>query len=222
MRPLAGAELFERVLEAARECGAATAALPVKETIKVVDPQGRVERTLDRSALWSIQTPQAFSRDVLERAHTLGRGFEATDDCGLVEALGEPVMVVAGSERNIKLTTEDDLMILESLVRQGEVDELVPATGFGFDVHRLTGDRPLILGGVRIPHSKGLLGHSDADVLTHAIMDALLGAASLGDIGQHFPDTDPGTRGGQPQTARASPRRRFGEWGPHRPRRRIP
>lgn len=195
VRPLAGAELFQRVLEAAMESGAATAALPVKDTIKEVASDGRVQRTLDRSRLWAIQTPQAFSREILERAHSQGKDLEATDDCSLVEALGQPVSVVVGAERNLKLTTEEDMRILESLIAHREEDESFPATGFGFDVHRLVPDRPLVLGGVKIPHPKGLLGHSDADVLAHAVMDALLGAASLGDIGRHFPDTDPAYRG---------------------------
>lgn len=204
VRPLADADLFEQVLRAARTTGAATVALPVKETVKEVGSDGLVVRTLDRSRLWSVQTPQAFARELLERAHAQGPELEATDDCALVEALGEPVAVVWGSERNLKLTTPGDLRILETLV--GDVpkgqgagaakpDTVFPATGLGFDVHRLVPGRPLILGGVRIPHAKGLLGHSDADVLTHAVIDALLGAASLGDIGRHFPDTDPAYRG---------------------------
>lgn len=108
------------------------------------------------------------------------QGLVATDDCALVEALGHPVHIVPGEYSNIKITTPEDLP---------RSDE--PAVGFGYDVHRLVADRPLILGGVEIPSEQGLLGHSDADVLTHAVMDALLGALGAGDIGEHFPDTDP-------------------------------
>jgi 2-C-methyl-D-erythritol 2,4-cyclodiphosphate synthase/2-C-methyl-D-erythritol 4-phosphate cytidylyltransferase len=194
-RPLVEPALVERVLAAAKESGAATAAVKVKDTIKLVDQYGQVERTLERSRLWAVQTPQAFSRELLERAHAWGKGKQVTDDCGLVEAMGHPVTVVEGSERNLKLTTQEDLAILEALAANGEAQERVPVTGFGLDVHRLAPGRELVLGGVRIPHPLGLSGHSDADVLTHAIMDALLGAAGLGDIGQHFPDTDPAYRG---------------------------
>lgn len=194
-RPLVEPALVERVLAAAKESGAATAAVKVKDTIKLVDQHGQVERTLERSRLWAVQTPQAFSRELLARAHAWGKGKQVTDDCGLVEAMGHPVTVVEGSERNLKLTTQEDLAILEALAANGEAQERVPVTGFGLDVHRLAPGRELVLGGVRIPHPLGLSGHSDADVLTHAIMDALLGAAGLGDIGQHFPDTDPAYRG---------------------------
>lgn len=195
VRPMAGAALVERVLEAARKHGAATAAVPVADTIKRVDAGGRVERTLERDGLWAVQTPQAFARDVLERAHAEGGSLRATDDCGLVEAIGHPVAVVPGSPRNLKVTTEEDLEILESLVRRRAEGAAVPVTGFGLDVHRLEAGRPLVLGGVTIPFPKGLAGHSDADVLAHAVMDALLGACALGDIGQHFPDSDPAYRG---------------------------
>lgn len=195
VRPLAGAELVEKVLAQAKISGAATAAVKVKDTVKLVNEQGQVERTLDRARLWAVQTPQAFSRELIERAHALGRGLQATDDCGLVEAMGHTVTVVEGSERNLKLTTEDDMIVLDALAADGTQWDFVPVTGFGFDVHQLVPGRELVLGGVRIPHSLGLLGHSDADVLTHAIMDALLGAAGLGDIGQHFPDTSPAYEG---------------------------
>lgn len=190
VRPLAGAELVARVLEAAKQRGAATAAIPVADTIKRVDEHGLVQATIERTGLWAVQTPQAFAREILEKAHAAGAFLQATDDCGLVEAMGHPVAVVRSSPKNLKVTTVEDLEILEGLVSQ-EAGGEIPVTGFGFDVHRLEEGRPLILGGVRIPHTHGLAGHSDADVLTHAVMDALLGACALGDIGQHFPSTDP-------------------------------
>jgi len=195
VRPFAGAELVERVLGAAREHGAATAAIPVVDTIKRVDQAGCVQQTLERAGLWAVQTPQAFAREILEQAHAAAAGrLVATDDCGLVEAIGHPVAVVPGSRRNLKLTTEEDLEIMERLAGRYGGGEVTVA-GFGFDVHRLVEGRPLVLAGVRIPHSLGLAGHSDADVLAHAVMDALLGACALGDIGQHFPDSDPAYRG---------------------------
>lgn len=173
-----------------------------------------VAETLDRSELRMIQTPQAFKLSVLREAHKLSGDFTATDDCALVERLGLPVAVVPGSYRNIKITTPFDLAVAETLLVSGSRRGPGPGSdpergcvpgpwagpplirsGQGFDVHRLMLGRRLVLGGVDIPFERGLLGHSDADVLTHAVIDALLGAAGLGDIGQHFPDTDPAYAG---------------------------
>ncbi|NLN19071.1 MAG: 2-C-methyl-D-erythritol 4-phosphate cytidylyltransferase [Firmicutes bacterium] len=196
-RPLVSSEVIERVAKAAR-FGAVTAAWPIHETVKrVVDAV--VVQTVDRSQLWSVQTPQGFPRDLLERAHAAGGdGEEATDDCALVERLGETVRVVLGAPENIKITTPADLSFLkrwlsaeETTPSESDIENECPRMGIGYDVHRLTPERPLILGGVEIPFELGLLGHSDADVLTHACIDALLGAAGWGDIGQHFPDNDP-------------------------------
>ena len=141
-------------------------------------------RTLDRSMLCQVQTPQGFHGDLLLEAFAAAErdGFTGTDDASLVERLGYPVALAAGSYENKKITTREDLPM--------EV-----RVGTGFDVHRLTEGRKLILGGVEIPYEKGLLGHSDADVMVHALMDAMLGAAGLGDIGRHFPDTDPAYKG---------------------------
>lgn len=191
VRPLVTPELVARVLEGAREHGAATAAVPVNDTVKRADADGRVLSTLDREGLWSVQTPQAFAAGSLRRAHerALATGKRFTDDAGMVEALGASVYVVMGDPRNIKLTRAEDFALAESWLERGE-PHLV-RMGIGYDVHRLVPGRPLILAGVHVPHEKGLLGHSDADVLAHAITDALLGAAALGDIGTHFPDTDP-------------------------------
>lgn len=181
-RPRVSADLVDRILEAAVDGGAAIPALPVVDTIKQVH-DGRVDKTLRRSELVRVQTPQGFDLALLREAYARGDAG-ATDDAMLVEQLGHPVLVVPGDERNIKLTHPEDL----EHVRGG--DKVETRVGIGYDVHRLVEGRPLILGGVTLPHEKGLLGHSDADVLIHAIMDALLGAAGAGDIGQHFPDHD--------------------------------
>ena len=121
--------------------------------------------------------------------------IEATDDASLVERLGIRVRLVFGDERNIKVTTPDDVSLVESILTSEEDAAVEIRTGIGYDIHQLVAGRRLVLGGVTIPHEKGLLGHSDADALAHAVCDALLGAAGLGDIGTHFPDTDARFRG---------------------------
>ena len=191
VRPFISEELIERVVAATREHGAALPALPVVETIKEV-VASRVVGTPRRERLWQAQTPQGFDRELLLRAyHAAGTDAVATDDAALVERLGHTVCVVPGEADNRKLTTPEDLAWAEWRVRQREE---VPAMGLrigqGYDVHRLEEGRPLILGGVVVPFARGLAGHSDADVLTHAIIDALLGALAAGDIGQLFPDSD--------------------------------
>lgn len=154
-----------------------------KAVIPVVRPKNTIrtlEKTLDRTKLFEVQTPQGFEKNLLLKAYekALADGFLPTDDASVVEHFGEKVDVVEGNYKNIKITTIDDL---PGRIRFGN----------GHDLHRLVEGRPLFLGCTNIPFEKGLLGHSDADVLTHAICDALLGAAALGDIGRHFPDTDP-------------------------------
>lgn len=195
-RPLVEVSAIEQVIAAAGQYRAAGIAVPVKDTIKRVDEEGFITGTPDRKTLWAMQTPQAFDAGLLRRAygeadrqHHLG-----TDDAGLVERLGVPVKIVPGSYRNIKITTPEDLMIAQALMKQGEKQDML-RMGMGYDVHCLVEGRKLIVGGVEIPYSKGLDGHSDADVLLHAIKDALLGAAALGDIGRHFPDSDPRYKG---------------------------
>ena len=191
------ADVVRRCAEAVRECGACIAAVPLKDTVKVADGEGFVGATPERSLLWAAQTPQCFRRELLVRAHekALSDGYLGTDDAVLCERLGHRVRLVQGSYDNIKLTTIDDIAlgrtILERTGRLSAAPSVNLRVGTGMDVHALTGGRALILGGVDVPHEKGLAGHSDADVLTHAVMDALLGAAALGDIGLHFPDTDP-------------------------------
>jgi 2-C-methyl-D-erythritol 4-phosphate cytidylyltransferase/2-C-methyl-D-erythritol 2,4-cyclodiphosphate synthase len=185
VRPCLSSDLIERVAETAWREGACVPVLPANETIKEVDERGQVVRTMPREQLRMTQTPQGFRREVLERAYRwraeLGRGG-FTDDAALVEASGQKVVTIMGEPANIKVTMPDDLT---------RFTFGVPRVGFGYDVHRLVPGRALILGGVSIPFELGLLGHSDADVALHALCDAILGAAALGDIGQRFPDTDP-------------------------------
>ena len=184
-------EDINAVVLAAAERGAAVLGTPVTDTVKRVQGDQVVE-TLDRSALQAVQTPQAFRREVIFRAHQVAResGYLGTDDTALVERLGEAVTIVTGRADNIKITSPEDLdMGLYILEKRGEVTPTL-RIGQGYDAHQLVEDRALILGGVHIPHKKGLLGHSDADVLTHVVIDAVLGALGTGDIGRLFPDTD--------------------------------
>lgn len=197
-RPFAGMEVFERTLQAAQQTGAAIAAVPVKNTIKVVDVDGFVVNTPQRSSLMAVQTPQIFKAQLLQRAYCDDnlKGAAVTDDASLVERLGVKVAVALGSYENIKITTPEDLLLAEKICADRGMTMMqslkMPQfrVGSGYDVHRLTQNRKLILCGVEVPYELGLDGHSDADVAVHALMDALLGAAALGDIGKHFPDTD--------------------------------
>ncbi len=196
-RPLAPAGLFSRVLAAARQGVAAVAAAPCYDTVKESPDGELVAATLDRGRLWLVQTPQAFRLAELRRAQELAeaRGFQATDEAGLMEWQGHPVRLVEAPRHNIKLTTPEDLRLARGWLGRGEEHMTGLAVGQGLDVHRLVPGRPLILAGMEIPFELGLEGHSDADVLTHAVMDALLAAAGLGDIGGMFPDSDPAYAG---------------------------
>ena len=187
-RPLVDEPTVARVLDSVRRCGTGIAAVPMTDTVKRTDAKQYVTATLSRDGLWRMQTPQGFRKELLLRAHRQAHE-DMTDDAALVEALGEPVRLVMGSQRNIKLTTREDLAMAEAL--SGARMRI----GTGFDAHRLREGRRLVLCGVDIPYERGLDGHSDADVALHALCDALLGAAALGDIGQHFPDTDERYRG---------------------------
>ena len=187
-RPLVDGETVRRVLESVRAHGTGVAAVPVTDTVKRADADQVVRETVDRQGLWRMQTPQGFRRALLEEAHRKARA-EMTDDAALVEAMGEPVRLVRGSARNIKLTNPEDWKMAELLAGT------TVRVGTGFDAHRLVQGRDLVLCGVRVPYELGLDGHSDADVALHALCDALLGAAALGDIGRHFPDTDPMYKG---------------------------
>ena len=191
-RPLVTEEVLAAVCRDAMAHGAATAAVPSKDTCKLADGAGFVAATPARDRLWAVQTPQAFSlalyREALEKARAAGQSY--TDDCQLIEAAGGKVKLTMGDYRNIKLTTPEDLLAARAYLG-GEGGKKTVRIGYGYDVHRLVEGRKLILAGVEVPFEKGLLGHSDADVIAHAVADALLGAAVLGDIGHLFPDTDP-------------------------------
>jgi 2-C-methyl-D-erythritol 4-phosphate cytidylyltransferase / 2-C-methyl-D-erythritol 2,4-cyclodiphosphate synthase len=210
-RPFVSQAMIADVIDAAAQTGAAIVAVPARDTVKWAPARGAgeadggrlIERTLPRESIHLAQTPQAFRREVLRDAVALGRqGVEATDEAALAEQAGHPVRLVDGSARNMKVTTAEDLVIAEALLnaestppRRADAGRPAIRIGTGYDLHRLVDGRPLILGGVTVPFARGLAGHSDADVLCHAVTDALLGAAAAGDIGQHFPDTDERWRG---------------------------
>jgi 2-C-methyl-D-erythritol 4-phosphate cytidylyltransferase/2-C-methyl-D-erythritol 2,4-cyclodiphosphate synthase len=189
-RPLATDALFVSVVEAVRDgADAAVPGLPITDTVKNVEGSGAtslIRATVARDGLVTVQTPQAFRRELLVEAHASAP--EATDDAALVEALGARVVVIPGEVANIKITQPGDLERASAPPRLGSM-----RVGYGFDVHRVSDDpaRVLMLGLIEIGGAPGLVGHSDADVATHALCDALLGAANLGDLGRHFPDTDP-------------------------------
>jgi 2-C-methyl-D-erythritol 4-phosphate cytidylyltransferase / 2-C-methyl-D-erythritol 2,4-cyclodiphosphate synthase len=164
-------------------------ALPLADTLKQADDNGRAKTTVDRRGKWAAQTPQMFRLGLLEQALDAA-GAAVTDDASAIEALGHAPLLVAGHADNFKLTWPEDFERAERVLRSTERLTMTMRLGEGWDIHALVPGRKLILGGVHIPHDKGLDGHSDADALAHAITDALLGAAALGDIGQHFPDTD--------------------------------
>lgn len=187
-RPLVSQDLIARTVAAAVETGAAIAAMAIRDTVKRATAGGQIDATVPREALFGAQTPQAFRVAVLRQALDGGAAADATDEALLVERSGHPVTLVEGDARNLKVTTVEDMRMAEALLapQPGR-----PRVGTGYDLHRLVPGRPLILGGVTIPYEKGLLGHSDADAVCHAVTDALLGATALGDIGRHFPDTDP-------------------------------
>lgn len=190
VRPLASPGLVDRVVEGAAKWGAVSPVLEVHETVKAVDDEGRLVRTLDRLPLRLLQTPEGFSFPLILTAarQALAAGFEADDTASLARLAGNEVRMVAGERSNIKITGPEDLSLAERLLGGGAERYRV---GTGYDAHRLVPGRPLMLGGVAVPHSHGLEGHSDADVLLHALADALLGAAALGDLGRHFPASDP-------------------------------
>jgi len=190
-RPFANAALIDRVITGVATTGAAVPAVAVRDTVKRADPvTSQVVETVSRDNLWLAQTPQGFRRSVLDHAIALGqRGVPATDEAMLAEQAGHPVAIVAGDEDNVKLTTPADLAAARSRVLAGG------RVGSGYDLHRLVEGRPLVLAGVTVLCDRGPLGHSDGDVLSHSIVDAMFGAAGAGDIGRHFPDTDPAWKG---------------------------
>ncbi len=190
-RPFASAILVNRAIDTAAAHGAAAPALPVIDTIKRVDQAGRVSETLDRSALRIIQTPQAFPfqpiLDAHRRAIASGRN-DFSDDAALAEWSGMKVTTFEGEAGNFKLTTADDFLRAQAIDAQALGDV---RTANGFDVHAFGPGDHVVLGGVRVAHTRTLVGHSDADVLLHAITDAILGTIAAGDIGHYFPPSDP-------------------------------
>ena len=190
-RPFPEAGLIDRVLEALDRAPAAIPALPLGDTIKRVEG-GAIRETVDRAGLWRAQTPQGFHFREILAAHRASAGHVLTDDAAVAEAAGIAPLVVAGSEDNLKVTAAPDLARAERLLasRLGDV-----RVGQGFDVHGFgPGDR-IVVCGIEIPHEMSLVGHSDADVGLHALTDALLGAIGAGDIGMHFPPSEPRWRG---------------------------
>lgn len=193
-RPFVSGAMIARTIDAAVAHGAAIAAIAVRDTVKQAggpdaDGSRPIRATIPRDTVFLAQTPQAFRRDVLARALDEGRSIDATDEAVLVERLGLPVHVVQGDSRNIKITTPEDLAAARSLALTPPVHPML-RVGNGYDLHRLVAGRPLVLAGVTIPFGLGLAGHSDADIVCHAVTDAILGAANAGDIGRMFPDTD--------------------------------
>jgi len=193
-RPLVAPGIIHRTLQALDRAAGAIAAVPVADTLKR-GADGKVARTVSRDGLWRAQTPQGFAFEPILAAHRALAGEKLTDDAAVAERGGLAVELVMGAEDNFKITSAEDLDRAERLMRaaRGDGGELRMATGF--DVHRFgPGDR-VMLGGIAIPHDHGLVGHSDADVALHALTDALLGTIGAGDIGQHFPPSDPQWRG---------------------------
>jgi 2-C-methyl-D-erythritol 4-phosphate cytidylyltransferase/2-C-methyl-D-erythritol 2,4-cyclodiphosphate synthase len=194
-RPFASEALIARAIAAGRSTGAAIPALRIADTVKSVAFDGRIVGTADRETLRTVQTPQAFAFEPLLGAHRRAERAglaDFTDDAALLEWAGLPVATFEGETGNIKLTTPDDFLRAETMLREPLSDI---RTGMGFDVHEFGPGDHVTLGGVRIAHDCGLSGHSDADVVLHAAVDAILGALADGDIGAHFPPSDPEWKG---------------------------
>jgi 2-C-methyl-D-erythritol 4-phosphate cytidylyltransferase/2-C-methyl-D-erythritol 2,4-cyclodiphosphate synthase len=195
-RPCVPVRLIGQTLVASLKQGAATAAVPVTDTLVRGEPDGFTGENASREGLWAVQTPQTFRADMLWEAHRKARqeGIQGTDDAGLARRLGYSVALVPGSPENLKVTRPEDLALAEAILarREGAVQTPNIRIGYGYDVHPFAEGRRLFLGGVEFENAgRGLKGHSDADVLLHAVCDALLGAAGMGDIGTLFPDTEP-------------------------------
>jgi 2-C-methyl-D-erythritol 4-phosphate cytidylyltransferase/2-C-methyl-D-erythritol 2,4-cyclodiphosphate synthase len=191
-RPFVTADLIDRTIDAAAAHGAAIAALRSRDTVKRVRIDGVIVDTIPRDEIYLAQTPQGFRRDVLAKAVAAGRsGMDATDEAMLAERAGYTVHVVDGDPGNVKITTAEDLAAARARAGLTAKPARTGRAGTGYDLHRLVEGRPLVIGGVTVPFDKGPLGHSDGDVACHAVTDAILGAVGLGDIGRHFPDSDP-------------------------------
>ncbi|MBB6122555.1 bifunctional 2-C-methyl-D-erythritol 4-phosphate cytidylyltransferase/2-C-methyl-D-erythritol 2,4-cyclodiphosphate synthase [Sphingobium subterraneum] len=189
-RPFLHPAVIDRLLNALEHDKGAIPVLPVVDTL-ARGANAVLGDGVDRDRLYRVQTPQAFHLDVIWAAHHAGSTMDATDDAGLVRSLGHAVALVEGDSALEKLTHPADFARAQAQLSA----RLMPRTGMGYDVHRLVEGKPLWLGGVEIPHDRGLSGHSDADVALHALVDALLGALAEGDIGTHFPPSDPQWRG---------------------------
>ena len=194
-RPFVSPALIDRAIAAGRTCGAAVPGIALADTVKSIDEGGTVIETLDRSRLRMVQTPQAFAFSLILEAHRRAGAAQHdsfTDDAALAEWAGQRVSVFQGEVDNLKVTTKDDFARAEMtrLLTLADV-----RTGNGFDVHAFADGDHVMLGGIRIPHSHGVTGHSDADVALHALVDAILGALAEGDIGAHFPPGDPQWKG---------------------------
>jgi 2-C-methyl-D-erythritol 4-phosphate cytidylyltransferase / 2-C-methyl-D-erythritol 2,4-cyclodiphosphate synthase len=194
-RPFLTHALIDRAIAAGHATGAAVPGIVVADTVKQIDAASIVTETLDRSRLRIVQTPQAFGFDLIWKAHrrAAAAGLESfTDDAALAEWVGQRVSVFEGESGNVKVTSNEDFARAE-LAHLATLADI--RTGSGFDVHAFADGDHVMLGGVRIPHSRGVTGHSDADVVLHALVDAVLGALADGDIGSHFPPSDPQWKG---------------------------
>jgi 2-C-methyl-D-erythritol 4-phosphate cytidylyltransferase/2-C-methyl-D-erythritol 2,4-cyclodiphosphate synthase len=214
-RPFVASDVIDRVLDRLGRTAGAIAAEPVSDTLKRASERQTIAGTVERAGLWRAQTPQGFHFAAILEAHrraaAAGRD-DFTDDAAIAEWAGIEVALVAGSPRNVKITTAEDLALAQRLVAATRPSEEV-RTGNGYDVHRLVpGDR-LWLCGVKIAHTHRLEGHSDADVGLHALTDAILGALGDGDIGQHFPPSDPQWKGAASRLFLADAARRVAERG---------
>ena len=198
-RPFVSDDILSRCFSALKTHKACLVATPVTDTIKKVDETGVIQETIDRRTLWSAQTPQAFDYPFIMAAHESAnmKGIDTfTDDALVAEWIGEPVFIVEGSPSNRKLTSQEDLNMAETLINTNNQAPLTDVrVGTGYDVHAFEEGTAVIIGGIAIPHDKKLKGHSDADVGLHAITDAMLGAIADGDIGTHFPPSDPQWKG---------------------------
>jgi 2-C-methyl-D-erythritol 4-phosphate cytidylyltransferase/2-C-methyl-D-erythritol 2,4-cyclodiphosphate synthase len=192
-RPFVDAEAIRRVVETLSDTvPAAVAAVPLADTLKRADDNKLVQMTVDRNNLWRAQTPQGFRYKAISAAHQSASGQNLTDDAAVAEAAGLPVILTLGNPENIKVTTPEDFTVADRSLSPAAPDF---RTGTGFDVHPFEDGDHVMLCGVKIPHDHGLAGHSDSDVGLHALTDALLGTICAGDIGSHFPPSDPQWRG---------------------------
>ncbi|MBQ0106252.1 MAG: 2-C-methyl-D-erythritol 2,4-cyclodiphosphate synthase, partial [Armatimonadetes bacterium] len=185
-RPLVSEKIIINCIEELKREKALVVCVPATDTVKK-SKHGYVSETPDRKDIYLAQTPQGFRTELIRELHEQAEKdrINVTDDASVCEHYNIPVKIIEGEYRNIKVTTQNDISLLKTYFRENTM-----RIGYGYDVHRLEKDRKLILGGIEIPYEYGLLGHSDADVLLHAITDAVLGACSLGDLGKHFPPSD--------------------------------